>query len=75
LVESGDVVQTIAEGLITAEHVRAELGEIVEGTRPGRRSAEEVTLFKSLGLAVEDIAAAAVAHRRALQERRGEEFS
>jgi alanine dehydrogenase len=69
------VVQTIAEGRITAEHVRSELGEIVEGTRTGRRSADEVTLFKSLGLAVEDIAAAAVAYRRARKEGLGEEFS
>jgi alanine dehydrogenase len=75
LVESGDVVQTIAEGRIAAEHVRAELGEIVEGTREGRRSANEVTLFKSLGLAVEDIAAAAVAYRRAREAGLGEKFS
>ena len=75
LVESGDVVQTIAEGRITAEHVRAELGEIVEGTRPGRQSSQEVTLFKSLGLAVEDIAAAAVAYRRAREKGLGAEFS
>jgi len=75
LVESGDVVQTIAEGRITAERVRAELGEIVEGVRAGRRSADEVTLFKSLGLAVEDIAAAAVAYRRAREAGLGEKFS
>jgi ornithine cyclodeaminase/alanine dehydrogenase-like protein (mu-crystallin family) len=75
LVESGDVVQTIAEGRISAEHVRAELGEIAGGRAAGRRSAEEVTLFKSLGLAVEDIAAAAVAYRAARERGFGTEFA
>jgi ornithine cyclodeaminase/alanine dehydrogenase-like protein (mu-crystallin family) len=65
LVESGDIVQPIAEGRIDARHIRAELGQVVARTSPGRRSAEEVTLFKSLGLAIEDIAAAALACRGA----------
>jgi ornithine cyclodeaminase/alanine dehydrogenase-like protein (mu-crystallin family) len=65
LQESGDVVQSIAEGRFTPDHIRGELGEIVNGTRPSRRSDAEVTLFKSLGLAVEDVATAAAAWRRA----------
>jgi ornithine cyclodeaminase/alanine dehydrogenase-like protein (mu-crystallin family) len=60
LVESGDIVQPIAEGRITANHIRAELGQVVNGAAPGRRTAEEVTLFKSLGLAIEDLATAAL---------------
>lgn len=60
LVESGDVVQPIAEGRITANHIRAELGQVVNGAAPGRQTAEEVTLFKSLGLAIEDLATAAL---------------
>jgi alanine dehydrogenase len=65
LVESGDIVQSIAEGRIDAGHIRAELGQVVSGASPGRRTAEEVTLFKSLGLAIEDLAAAALAWRSA----------
>jgi ornithine cyclodeaminase/alanine dehydrogenase-like protein (mu-crystallin family)/predicted ester cyclase len=53
LKEAGDVVMGIAEGLWTAEHIEAELGEL-----PVRRNAAEVTVFKSLGLAVEDLFAA-----------------
>jgi len=58
--ESGDV---IAVGKIFAE-----VGEVVAGTKPGRQSAEEVTLFKSLGLAVEDVATAEMIYRKALDE-------
>ena len=53
LKEAGDVVMGIAEGRWTAEHIAAELGE-----RPARRDDREITVFKSLGLAVEDIFAA-----------------
>ena len=47
-----------ARGLFGKEHLRAEIGEIVAGTRQGRRSAEEITIFRSLGLAAEDMVAA-----------------
>jgi alanine dehydrogenase len=57
-VESGDV--------IAAGHIEAELGEVVSGTVPGRTSPEEITLFKSLGMAVEDIVAADLVYRRAI---------
>jgi len=67
LKESGDILQPIRQGLFTPDHVRAELGEIVSGRQPGRRDAAEVTLFKSLGLAIEDLVAADLAFRRARQ--------
>jgi alanine dehydrogenase len=63
--ESGDV---IPHG---AEHIRAELGEVVCGRKPGRRTAEEVTLYKSLGLAIEDLTAADLVYRRAREQGRG----
>ncbi len=66
--EAGEFQLAVAEGLITGEeHVRAELGEVLAGTAPGRRDAGELTLFRSLGLAIEDLAAAetAVAAARA----------
>ena len=56
--ESGDV--------IAAGEVFAEIGEVVAGARPGRQSAEEITLFKSVGVAVEDVAAANLVYREAL---------
>ena len=59
LVESGDVVLGIQEGRFGADHIVAELGELLaDDTRPRRRTDTEITIFKSLGLAVEDIATA-----------------
>ena len=58
--ESGDV--------IAAGKIFAEVGEVVAETKPGRQSSEEVTLFKSLGLAVEDVATAEFIYRKALDE-------
>lgn len=56
--EGGDLVQPLAAGRIGRAHVRAELAELVRGNRPGRTGAAEVTLFKSVGTALEDLAAA-----------------
>ena len=57
--EAGDLIMPLESGLITRGHVRAELGEVVAGDKPGRLRADDVTLFKSVGLAVQDLAAAA----------------
>ena len=65
----------IEEGAITREHVVAELGEVVLGKKPGRGNADEVTLFKSNGLAFQDAVTAALALARAKEERVGTEFS
>jgi len=70
-VESGDVVLGIREGRFSREHVSAELGEIAGGRAPGRSADREITVFKSLGLAIEDVTAAALAYRRAREMRRG----
>jgi ornithine cyclodeaminase len=57
--EAGEFRLAVAEGKIAGEgHVRAELGEVLAGTAAGRRDAAELTLFRSLGLAIEDLAAA-----------------
>ncbi|HEY6548209.1 MAG TPA: ornithine cyclodeaminase family protein [Vicinamibacteria bacterium] len=69
--ESGDYLLARREGAIREGHIRAELGEVLEGRKPGRTSGEEITLFKSLGLAVEDLAAAALLHRRAREQEAG----
>jgi ornithine cyclodeaminase/alanine dehydrogenase-like protein (mu-crystallin family) len=56
--EAGDYLFPLREGLIDESHIRAELGEVLIGAAPGRTGADELTVFKSLGLAVEDLAAA-----------------
>lgn len=57
---SNDIAMAIAEGAMTREHVHAELGELVSGARPGRANATQITLYKSVGVAVQDAAAAAM---------------
>jgi ornithine cyclodeaminase len=56
--ESGDYVLAAAEGAVTPDRIRAELGELLLGTATGRASEDEITIFESLGLAIEDLAAA-----------------
>jgi alanine dehydrogenase len=57
---SNDLHWAIRDGAVTADHVHAELGELVSGTRPGRTSADQITLYKSVGVAAQDAAAAAM---------------
>jgi len=62
LAEAGEFQLAVTEGLIGGEeHIRAELGEVLAGTAAGRRDDRELTLFRSLGIAVEDLAAAETA--------------
>ena len=57
--EAGEFARAVAEGAIPGEeHIRAELGEVLAGMAPGRRDDGELTLFRSLGVAIEDLAAA-----------------
>jgi len=65
LAEAGDLMIPIRKGLIGEDHIRAELGEIVNGDAPGRTSEDQITIFKSVGVAVLDAAAAGLALRRA----------
>jgi ornithine cyclodeaminase len=57
---AGDLAQPIAEGLLSESDIKADLTELVRGEHPGRSGAEEITLFKSVGHALEDLAAARV---------------
>jgi ornithine cyclodeaminase len=66
--EAGDYLAAREEGAIGADHIRAELGEVLIGARPGRTGPEELTVFRSLGLAIEDLAAADHVVRRARAE-------
>ncbi|WP_376100247.1 hypothetical protein ACE7GA_12395 [Roseomonas sp. CCTCC AB2023176] len=65
LKEAGDIVRAIAEGAITEAHVAADLAALCRGDHPGRTRPEEVTLFKSVGWAGEDLAAAILAYESA----------
>jgi len=74
LAEAGDLIIPIQAGEITAEHIYAALGEIVTG-KPGRTSAEEITLFKSVGLAIQDVSTAARVYQLAREKGIGREIS
>jgi ornithine cyclodeaminase/alanine dehydrogenase-like protein (mu-crystallin family) len=63
--EGGDYLFAVREAGIGPDHIRAELGELLIGSRDGRRSDDELTVFKSLGLAAEDLAAAEHVYARA----------
>lgn len=63
--EAGDLLMPLAQGLIRPEHLQAELGDVLAGRVPGRQDADEITLFKSVGVAVQDLFAAERALRNA----------
>jgi ornithine cyclodeaminase len=75
LVESGDVVQGIKEKRFDESHVAGELGEVVLGRVQGRTAADSVTIFKSLGMAVEDVVTADLVFRRAVETGAGTELT
>jgi ornithine cyclodeaminase len=69
--EAGDYVIPATEGAIGPDHIRAELGEVLIGNQRGRTASEEITIFKSLGLAVEDLASAAHVYAKAKEQAAG----
>jgi ornithine cyclodeaminase/alanine dehydrogenase-like protein (mu-crystallin family) len=71
--EAGDYLIPAGEGAFGPDHIRAELGEVVARMHPGRKSEDELTVFKSLGIAVEDLAAADLVVRRAREQGVGTE--
>lgn len=66
LAEAGDIVVPIRENLITAAHIQAELGEIVLGQKPGRENSNQITVFKSVGHAAQDLVVAGHVYREAI---------
>lgn len=69
--EAGDYLLAAKEGLVTSESIVGEIGELLIGTKSGRTSATEITLFKSLGLAIEDVATANYLYNKARTESAG----
>jgi alanine dehydrogenase len=70
---SNDLMWPVRDGVISADHVRLELGDLISGRDPGRTRPDEITLFKSVGAAIEDIAAAALAVELAREQGLGVE--
>lgn len=66
LSECGDCMIPIAEGLFGPEHVSDELGELLTGDKPGRTSTDQITVYQSCGIAIQDVAAATVVYEKAL---------
>ena len=75
LVEAGDIVQGILESRFTAAQIAGEIGEVVLGRIPGRHSPDDVVIFKSLGMAVEDVVCAQLAYQRAREKGAGREIA
>jgi len=69
--EAGDYLLAAKEGLIDADSILGEIGELLIGTKQGRNSVDEITLFKSLGLAIEDVACAEYLYQKALSQNFG----
>jgi ornithine cyclodeaminase len=63
--QAGELLGAIERGLVSDDHVAGEIGEVIAGTRPGRTAITDLTVFKSLGIAAEDIALAAHVYRKA----------
>ncbi len=75
LAEAGDILIPIQEGVITEEHIYGELGQVIAGRVAGRTSDEQITLFKSVGLALQDVATAARVYALALERGAGTPLS
>ena len=71
MAQAGELLHAIKSGRVTDAHVVAEIGEVLAGQVAGRRSADEITIYKSLGVAAQDLAAARFVQQRAVQLDRG----
>ncbi len=74
LAEAGDIIIPIREGAITEAHIHGELGQVIAGLIPGRTSPEQITFFKSVGLAIQDVSTAARLYRLARERGIGQEI-
>jgi ornithine cyclodeaminase/alanine dehydrogenase-like protein (mu-crystallin family) len=71
MAQAGELLHAIDARAVTESHVVAEIGEVLAGTSPGRGSSEEVTVYKSLGVAAQDLAAASLVYQRAVEREVG----
>ncbi len=73
LAEAGDYIIPINEGIISSENIIS-IGDIINGKIPGRQSPSEITIFKSVGIAAQDVAVAKLVYDRALKENIGQDI-
>jgi ornithine cyclodeaminase len=71
MAQAGELLNAIEQGAITKEHIIGEIGEVLAGQKPGRQSATDITVYKSLGVAAQDLAAASCAFNNALKLNKG----
>jgi alanine dehydrogenase len=71
MAECGDILLAIQEKAITANSLHAEIGEVLAGKKPGRTSSDEITLYKAVGIAIQDVATAHLVYRKALERNVG----
>lgn len=74
LAEAGDIQIPLEEGALSEIDIYGEIGELVTGAKPGRESADEITLFKSVGLSIQDISTAYYVYQQAVEQGVGTEF-
>ena len=74
LAEAGDIQMPIEEGALSPDDIYGEIGELVTGTKQGRESDNEITLFKSVGLSIQDISTAYHVYQQAVEQGKGTEF-
>ena len=74
LAESGDLINPIEKGLFTERIITGELGELVAGKVAGRESDGDITVFKTVGIGVQDVVAAGEIFRKAVEKGVGTEF-
>ena len=72
MAQAGELLRAIKDGVVTADHIRGEVGAVINGDVPGRMDKAEITVYKSLGIAAQDLAAAAEVLRAAEAEGAGE---
>jgi alanine dehydrogenase len=71
MAECGDVLLALEEKSVMQDHVQTEIGEVLAGTKPGRSKPDEVTLYKSVGIAIQDVATADLVYHKALEQTLG----
>jgi ornithine cyclodeaminase len=65
MAQAGELMDAIAQGLVDESHIRAEIGEVLAGDAPGRTQERDITVYKSLGVAAQDLAAGLAAYKQA----------
>jgi alanine dehydrogenase len=67
LAQAGELLDAIKAGRVTETHILGEIGDVLSGTAPGRLAPDDVTVYKSLGVAAQDLVSALVVYRHALE--------